>query len=276
MLPRIVRPLHWRMARVGKPTPGQPYIGPSGLVVRWARASTPTDQAVAALAMLFWGFVLRVSEVATVTPADLTQDKLPGFCSSKVGGFEHLNDQCNPRAQLGSCISEHMSWLWLCQRASLSSAGGGGQPIWRSCYASSCQTRFSVSLDGADCTEEGRQPSTGPPSQPTLVGGVTGASSPRRWSTRSGTVIRLWWIHLTVPLGRTPRPLALTPPSRFPWTSARHCQHHRLAQQRPTTSHPPHQSHQTDLKNRGHCHPRIQLCPRLQTMLQNSQLLTIN
>ena len=93
MLPWVVRPLHWRMARAGKPTPGQAYIGPCGLVALWVRAST--------LAMLSWGFFLRVLEAATVTPADLTEDKLLGFCSSRIRGFKTSGDRRNPGAQPG-------------------------------------------------------------------------------------------------------------------------------------------------------------------------------
>ena len=41
LLRRVVHPLHWRMARAGKPMLDRPYIGPRGLVALWARASSP-------------------------------------------------------------------------------------------------------------------------------------------------------------------------------------------------------------------------------------------
>ena len=93
--PRVVCPLHWRMARAGKPTPGQPYIGSRGLVALWARASTPIEQAVAALAMLSVSF-LRVSEAATITPTDLANEKFLWLCLSKVGDFQHLGRLVHP------------------------------------------------------------------------------------------------------------------------------------------------------------------------------------
>ena len=46
--------------------------------------------------MLSWGFFLRVSQAATVTPTDLVEDKLLGFYLSKVGGFQHLKRPVQP------------------------------------------------------------------------------------------------------------------------------------------------------------------------------------
>ena len=90
LLPQAMCPLHWRMAWAWKRTAGLPYFPPLGLLALWARASTPIEQAVAALAMLASGFFLRFSEVGTIMLAHLAKEKLLGYCSSKVGGFQHL------------------------------------------------------------------------------------------------------------------------------------------------------------------------------------------
>ena len=90
LLPGCVQAIHWRIAKSGKPTPGQPYLGPEGLCLLWARAISPVEQAVAALVSLSWLLFLRVSEAVSITPAGLESDSLVLFVTTKVGGHREV------------------------------------------------------------------------------------------------------------------------------------------------------------------------------------------
>ena len=90
LLPGCVQAIHWRISKSGKPTPGQPYLGPEGLCLLWARAISPVEQAVAALASLSWLLFLRVSEAVSITPAGLESDSVVLFVTTKVGGHREV------------------------------------------------------------------------------------------------------------------------------------------------------------------------------------------
>ena len=90
LLPSCVQAIHWRLAKSGKPTPGQPYLGPEGLSLLWARAASPVEQAVAALANLSWLLFLRVSEAVSITPAGLASDSVVLVVTTKVGGHREV------------------------------------------------------------------------------------------------------------------------------------------------------------------------------------------
>ena len=106
----------------GRPTPRQPYIGLEGLAALWSPAVSLGAQAVAALAMLSWGFLLQVSEAASTTLTDLHHPRLQGFCSTKVGGFKHLHRPIGPWA---SARIAHL------QAYAAAMAVPEGQPIFR-------------------------------------------------------------------------------------------------------------------------------------------------
>ena len=86
LLPECVRAIHWRLAKLGKPTPGQPYMGPCGLRLLWSTVSSPQEQTVGALACLSWLLFLRVSKALSITPVGLASDSVVLFVTTKVGG----------------------------------------------------------------------------------------------------------------------------------------------------------------------------------------------
>ena len=90
LLPGCVQAIHSRIAKSEKPTPGQPYLGPEGLRLMWARAISPVEQAVAALASLSWLLFLRVSEAVSITPAGLGSDSVVLFITTKVAGHREV------------------------------------------------------------------------------------------------------------------------------------------------------------------------------------------
>ena len=85
---RLLPGFYWRLAKSGKPTPKQPYMGPCGLRLLYSRASSPKEQAVAALACLSWLLFLKVSEALSITPAGLVSDSVVLFVTTKVGSAE--------------------------------------------------------------------------------------------------------------------------------------------------------------------------------------------
>ena len=89
-LPECVRAIHWRLAKSGKPTPGQPYQGPCGLSLLWSRVSAQQEQTVAALACLTWLLFLKVSEALSITPARLASVSVVVFVLSKGGGHREV------------------------------------------------------------------------------------------------------------------------------------------------------------------------------------------
>ena len=90
LLPRCVRAIHWRLAKSGEPTPGLHYMGPCELCLLWSGASSPKEQAVAALACLGCLLFLRVSEALSITPAGLESDSVVMFVTTKVGGHKEV------------------------------------------------------------------------------------------------------------------------------------------------------------------------------------------
>ena len=90
LLPGCVRAIHWMLAKSGKPTPGQPHMGPCGLRFLWSRASSPKEQIVAAFACLSWLLFLRVSEALSITPGGMASDSVVMFVTTKVGGHQEV------------------------------------------------------------------------------------------------------------------------------------------------------------------------------------------
>ena len=90
LLPECVRAIHWRLPNSGKPTPRQPYLRRCGLRLLWSRASSPQEQAVAALACLSWLLFLTVSQVLSITPAGRASDSVVPFVTIKIGGHREV------------------------------------------------------------------------------------------------------------------------------------------------------------------------------------------
>ena len=122
LLPGCVQAIHWRLAKSGKPTPGQPYLRPEGLYLLWARAASPVEQAVAALASLSWLLFLRVSEAVSITPAGLESDSVVLFVTTKVGGHREVR---RPLYEWGR------SWVRFLRSYAAASCIPEGQPLVR-------------------------------------------------------------------------------------------------------------------------------------------------
>ena len=122
LLPGCVQAIHWRLAKSGKPTPGQPYLGPEGLSLLWARAASPVEQAVAALANISWLLFLRVSEAVSIAPAGLASDSVVLFVTTKVGGHREVR---RPLYGWGR------SWVRFLRSYAAASCVPEGQPLVR-------------------------------------------------------------------------------------------------------------------------------------------------
>ena len=97
-------------------------LGPEGLSLLWARAASPVEQAVAALANLSWLLFLRGSEAVSITPAGLASDSVVLFVTTKVGGHRKVR---RPLYEWGR------SWVQFLRSYAAASCVPEGQPLVR-------------------------------------------------------------------------------------------------------------------------------------------------